>query len=226
MPEEVKNEVKEEVKGAEVPEPKVELSSAEAEALLKSRDEQFKARLKAEAELADLKKKAGPADSAKVDPPPKEKSDSEAMLKSWEEKCARLEKEIRARDGAVVRSKVDNLVSSMASKIDSEVPELFTSMFKSRIRGKMGDDGQVKITCYDKNGDPSAITPDEMVKEVLDNDKYKRYLINNRSSGSDVREENSVKRNPMPAGQPVADFDLSTARAEDIVAHIHKLRRL
>ena len=225
MSEEVKNtEVKEEVKEEETP--KIELSSAEAEALLKSRDEQFKARLKAENELADLKKKLGPVDSSKTDPPPKEKAENDAMLKSWEDKCARLEKEIKARDSAVVKSKVDNLVSSMASKIDNEVPELFRSMFKDRVKGKMGDDGQVKITCLDKNGDPSAITPDEMVKEILDNDKYKRYLINNRSTGSDVREENSVRQNPMPTGTPVADFDLSTARAEDIVAHIHKLRRL
>ena len=223
MSEEVKNEVKEEVKPAETPKTKVELSSEEAEALLKSRDEQFQARLKAEKELMALKEKTAGVSSKE---PPKEKSETEALLKSWEDKCIRLEKEIKARDSAVVRSKVDNLVSSMASKIDNEVPELFTAMFKNRVRGKMGDDGQVKITCLDKNGDPSAITPDEMVKEVLDNDRYKRYLINNRSSGSDVREEKPVKINPMPAGKPVAEFDLSTAPADQIVAHIHKLRRL
>ena len=223
MSEEVKNEVKEEVKPADPPKAKIELSSEEAEALLKSRDEQFQARLKAEKELMALKEK-----TAGVSPkePPKEKSENEAMLKSWEEKCSRLEKEIKARDGAVVRSKVDSLVNSMASKIDNDVPELFRSLFKDRVRGKMGEDGQVKITCLDKNGDPSAITPDEMVKEILDNDKYKRYLINNRSSGSEVREESSVKTNPMPTGTPVAEFDLSTAPAEQIVAHIHKLRRL
>lgn len=209
--------------------PKVDLSPTEAEALLKSRDEHFQGRVQAEKEVIALREKL-----AKLDPPPKKEdppkektsSENEAMLKSWEEKCAKLEKEIKARDSAVVKSKVDSLVTDMASKIDNEVPELFRSMFKDRVRGKMGDDGQVKITCLDKNGDPSAITPDEMVKEVLDNEKYKRYRINNRSSGSDVREESSMKKFDMPTRTPTADFDLSTAPAEEIVAHIHKLRRL
>lgn len=225
MPEETKAvEEKVETKAVESEPSKVELSSDEAIALLKSRDEAFQARLKAEKELEKFRREIAEKDAPK--PEPSKPSEKDALVKSWEEKCAKLETEIKRRDKDVVRSRVDSLVSELSSKIDTEVPELFKPMIEKRVKGELTDDGKVRITCLDKNGEPSAMTPDELLKEVVDNKKYSRYLVANRSSGSESRTEESYmnKFQNMPA--PTTEVDLSAMPAEQLAAHIHKLRRL
>ena len=175
--------------------------------LIKSRDAEFQAKLKAEQELAETKKKLSEFQQAQQK---RERIDKDALLKSWQEKCEKLQSELKTRDENLLKGRMDSLISELAVKVNSDVPELFKPLIKERIRGELGEDGRVKLHCVDANGAPIAQTPDELVKEILANDKYKRYVIVNRSSGGSKEPE--VKSNVAQFPTP----DLSRTDTNDL----------
>lgn len=215
-----------EEKKEETPEPKTDPN---LQTVLQSRDEHFQARLRAEAEVKQLREMVEDKKEEKAPEPvpDKESSDSDAIVKSWEDKYSKLEAQLKARDEKIVQNKVEGLVNEMAAKIDSDVPELFKSMFDRRIKGEVTESGGTKITCLDKKGQPSALTPDEIVKEVLDDERYKKYIVSNRSSGSGKGEEMNTSLNyQLPTTSSSKEVDLSKASSVDLVAHIQRMRRI
>lgn len=184
--------------------------------LMKSREEEFQARRRAEAELQKFRDAATEKERKDLE----KRSEIDEVTKKWRQKCFDLEKKIKQRDADVVASRIDSVVSELSTKINSEVPELFKPMIKERIKGELTAEGQLKIVCLDKQGLPTSGTTDELVKEILDNDKYKRYVIANKSSGS--AKDDSVKpvQRFVPKVEGSADLDLTKATPEQLVAYL------
>ena len=187
----------------------------ETTTIRESRDSEFQARIKAEQEVAALKKQLEAQQQVAQE---KKSSDKDALLKSWQEKCSKLESEIKKRDQHVLQSRLDSLVTEYASKINPEVPELFKPMIEKRIRATLNDSGQLSVHCLDANGNPTAQTPDEVIKEILANKKYSKYIVANQASGSSSESSNAIPF-PAPQGKPsVVDgnVDLSTAHPDTL----------
>lgn len=175
--------------------------------IIQSRDEEFQAKLKAQQELQDVKQKLAQLEQAQQK---KEKIDKDALIKSWEEKYDKLHTELKKRDQHVLASKVDSLLTEMATKLNSEAPEIWKPFLEKRIHGELTDDGRIKVTCLDKAGNASALTPDELVKEMLENKKLSRYVIANRSKGSSEPEvKTNVAQFPTPNLSRTDTNDLS-----------------
>ena len=193
------------------------------DAVKEARDADFQARLKAEQELASLKQRVEAQEQAQQ---AQRNKDKDSLIKSWQEKCANLESEIKKRDTDVLNSRLDGMVSELAAKINPEVPELFKPMIKERIKATVNPDGQVSVYCLDKAGNPIASTPDEVAQEIIDNDRYKRYVVANRASGSaDVSSAinqqafQQAPQQPAPAQTQVGDdeVDLATTGNDNLV---------
>ena len=193
------------------------------DAVQEARDADFQARLKAEQELATLKQQVEAQEQAKQ---AQQSKDKDSLIKSWQEKCASLEGEIKKRDNEVLNSRLDGMVSELAAKVNPEVPELFKPMIKERIKATVNPDGQVSVYCLDKAGNPIASTPDEVAQEIIDNDRYKRYVVGNRASGSaDVSSQinqqafQQASNQPAPVQSQVGDdeTDLATTSNDNLV---------
>ena len=193
----------------------------ESAKIRESRDVEFQAKIKAQQEVEELKKRLSEYEKATQE---KASSDKETLLKSWQEKCAKLEGEIKKRDQHVLRSRLDSVITELASKINSEVPELFKPMIEKRIRGELNEQGNLSIHCLDKNGNPTAQTPDEVIKEIVDNKKYHKYIIGNKASGSTDETNKTIpfpSRQAPTQGQPIGDMDLATVHP-DILEQVVK----
>ena len=209
-----------ELKSETPPEP---VKQDESVKMRESRDAEFQARIKAEQEVEDLKQRLAEHEKAKQD---KASTDKDALLKSWQEKCANLEGEIKKRDERVLRSRLDGVVTELAAKINPDVPELFKPMIEKRIRGTLNDEGGISIHCLDKNGNPTAQTPDEVIKEIVDNKKYHKYIIGNKASGSVDDVSNTIpfpsrQVSPQQGSQQASDLDLATVHP-DILEQVVK----
>lgn len=208
-------------KPEEVPKPQVTVTEVtpekkEPDPMRQSRDAEFHLRVKAEQEVATLKEQLAIKEREALD---KKSKDKDTMIKSWEEKYSRLETELKKRDARVLESKRDAIVTELATKINSEVPELWKPMIRERIKCEMTDTGQFRVVCLDKQGNPSASTPDEVINEIIDNQKYKRYIIANKSSGSDDASKSPQAPFPVQQTASVADrdVDLSTTDSDTLV---------
>lgn len=222
MSEVKKEEVETKVEG--LPKPETKLTSEEAVELIKSREAEFQARQKAEAEL----KKYKDAEVAKVADEQKElaqKSEANEITKKWRDKCQALEKQMKLRDEAMVNSRVDSLASELASKVNSDVPELYRPMIRERLKAELTPEGTVKVTCLDKSGLPTSLTPDELAKEIIDNKKYSRYIVANRSSGTQEDDANVRQPRPVATIGGTGEPDLSRMSPANLVAFIKTKQR-
>lgn len=153
------------------------------------------------------------------------KGDVEALKKSYQQK---YDKDVSERDakitslgGTVEKLMVDNVASTMAAKLVSK-PE-YTEVVLPHIRGRLkldtDTDGTVRTAVLDKDGKPSALTIEDLEKEVLSNKAFAPILRGSHASGGSAPGD-SDRSSAAPRRAPsVKDFDMSKASPAEIVAH-------
>ena len=113
--------------------------------------------------------------------------DVSALDKSWQEKYGKLESEAAAKVAAVNAQLQSVLVDSVAQKaamdiaVDAECAELLAD----KLRGSLGlaeVDGKMQTVVFDADGKRSALTVDELKKQLIA--KYPRLVKGNPASGA------------------------------------------
>ena len=113
--------------------------------------------------------------------------DVSALDKSWQEKYAKLESEASAKVAAANAQLQSVLVDSVAQKaamdiaVDAECAELLAD----KLRGSLGlaeVDGKMQTVVIDADGKRSALTVDELKKQLIA--KYPRLVKGNPAGGA------------------------------------------
>lgn len=113
--------------------------------------------------------------------------DVSALDKSWQEKYGKLESEAAAKVAAANAQLQSVLVDSVAQKaamdiaVDAECAELLAD----KLRGSLGlaeVDGKMQTVVFDADGKRSALTVDELKKQLVA--KYPRLVKGNPAGGA------------------------------------------
>lgn len=143
------------------------------------------------------------------------KSDVEKLENSYKEKLARREKELSDQISALTSNLqtmlVDNVAQSIASKI-STAPELILPHIKARLKAEFNE-GKAVTRVLDKDGNPSALSIEDLQKEIVANPVFAPIIIGSKASGSGAEGGHSG------SGAP-SKIDYAKASPKEIAAHI------
>lgn len=113
-------------------------------------------------------------------------TDVAALETSWQAKVDAATTKLNETEAALTteieRLLVTNTATGMAHEI-STVPELFQDTIAKRLKVEKGADGKYFTRVLDAAGNPSALTVDELKKELLANEKYAAIIIAGKGSG-------------------------------------------
>ena len=114
------------------------------------------------------------------------KDDVDALEKSYKEKYEKREKELQEKidnsENSLKGLLVDNVASGIASEL-STVPDLLADQIRKRLTTEQVD-GKTVTRVLDAEGKPSALSVDDLKKEILADKKYAPILIGSKASGS------------------------------------------
>lgn len=151
-------------------------------ALKRAKDRESQARKDAEAELKELKAKLSEIES--IDN--RKKTDIATLERSWQSKLDATVSEYSAKMDKLTKhtqtTLVDNVASALASKV-SKAPALLIPIIKSRLQADFEGDAP-KTRILDKEGKPSALTIEDLEKEIVANPEFSAIIVGSRSSGS------------------------------------------
>lgn len=112
--------------------------------------------------------------------------ETEALIKSWEAKLAKREKELTAQleqlQGTLKNSAIDSLARKMATDLAGENAEIILPHIRGRVQVDIVD-GKPVTKILDGEGSPSALTPEELQKEFLSNTKFAAIVVGSKGSG-------------------------------------------
>lgn len=113
------------------------------------------------------------------------KADVEALENSWREKVSKAEKE-RDEARAAHRTEVDGLtVGQTAARLSSElfiVPDVMESVIRSRLVSETIDGHRV-VRVRGADGKPSAMSLDDLKKELKEDKRYAPILLGSKAAG-------------------------------------------
>jgi len=114
------------------------------------------------------------------------KDDVEALEKSYKEKYEKREKElqeqIESSNNSLKGLLVDNVAVGIATEL-STVPDLMADQIRKRLTTEQVD-GKTITRVLDADGKPSALSVDDLKKEILADKKFAPILIGSKASGS------------------------------------------
>lgn len=157
-------------------------------ALKRAKDHEKEARKKAEASLAEVKKKLETKEDEIIDIRKGviSKDDADALERSYQEKFTNREAELQAEldksNASLKKVFVDNVANKLASEV-STVPALMSNEIRQRLTTESVD-GKTITRVLDSEGKPTALTVEDLKKEILANQAYAPILIGSKASGS------------------------------------------
>lgn len=111
--------------------------------------------------------------------------DIKALEKSWAEKHAaeqkKLQDQLSAKDAALTDLTVGNVAQAMAAEI-SVAPDVILPHISKRLRAEIVD-GKAVTKVVDAQGQPSALTVDELKQEFLANKSFAPIITASKASG-------------------------------------------
>lgn len=117
------------------------------------------------------------------------KGDVEKLEQSYKTKYEAKEKELNERITSLTSSLETHLLDGQATKLATELaakPE-YIDLLMPHIRGRMklegGTDGKQIVRILDKDGSPSALTMDDLKKELQGNKAFAAVLTGSKASG-------------------------------------------
>lgn len=156
-------------------------------ALKRAKDHEVARRKKAEAELtttkSELDTRNDEIEGMRKGSIPK--ADADALEKSYKEKYEKREKEMQAQIDTSANSLKGLLVDNVATKMAAEISTMPTLMARE-IRDRLTTeevDGKTVTRVLDAKGQPSALTLEELQKEIVDTEGFAGILIGSKASG-------------------------------------------
>lgn len=116
--------------------------------------------------------------------------DIEALDKSWKEKLSRREQELQTEvdkyKGAVRTLLVDSAAKDIATR-NSTAPDLLAPVVAGRLTVEYDDNGQASVRVLDSDGKPSALSLEDLEKEIVGDKRYASVIIAGKGSGGGSR---------------------------------------
>lgn len=106
----------------------------------------------------------------------------------------------------------------IAAKI-STAPAVILPHIKSRLSADLEGD-KPRTVVLDENGQPSALTIEELSKEFIENKDFSSIIIASKASGSGATDKTKGS-----GGAPAKGIDLSKASPKDLRAHLDSKRK-
>lgn len=144
------------------------------------------------------KAKAKEAEEAKqkaADEAAHKAGDVDALTASWQKKWEEREAEFQAREaelsGALTSMTSGATASSLANKlaVDAESAENIADYLKGRLRTDF-EGGAAKTVVLGQDGKPSALTVEELEKEVASMPRFSRLIAGTKASGGGAAHAN------------------------------------
>lgn len=188
-------------------------------ALKRAKDREAQLRKDAEAKLKEAQEQL----DALGNDDARKKGDIETLEKSWK---AKLEAEQSAHaatkdkfQGVNKKNLVDAKATEIATKI-SKVPTLLARVIKDRLTVDFeGDEPTTRV--LDAAGKPSALTLEDLQKELVANPDYADIIIASKASGGAGKPTAKGGGAPAnPGGNADKPADLASMKPQDLVAHI------
>ena len=197
-------------------------SEGDTGALKRAKDREVQLRKEAEARAREAQEKL----DALTDGDIKKRGDVDALDKSWQSKHEKTVSEYQAKIDKFMKSTEKNLregtARTVAAKI-STAPDLLHPHLLSRLAVDYDGD-EPKLRVLDQNGQPSAMTLDELSAEFVANKNYSAIMTASKASGGGGA--NAHKSGPSFQGsaQQRGDVNLSTMSMSEKVAYFKQIR--
>lgn len=152
------------------------------------------------------------------------KGDVEKLEKSWKDKLegatSKFQAELTSRDRTIQYHLVDNIATRMANEI-SAAPDLILPHIKNRLSAEL-QEGQFVTRVLDKDGKPSALSIEELQKEISQDKRFSLIIKGSGASGGGAS-GGGKKPSGNGSGAPVIDlskpFDWNKATHAEIAAY-------
>lgn len=135
--------------------------------------------------LEEKKKAKDDADKAIRDAA-KNSGDIEAIEKSWQDKLSARETELLAelqqRDSLVSGLTVGQTSTSLSAELFGENADLMQHHINKRLTYEVAD-GKPKVRVLDASGQPTALSLDDLKKEITGNARFAPFLVGSHASG-------------------------------------------
>lgn len=155
----------------------------------------------------------------------RKRGDIETLEKSWKKKHedteAAYNEKLSKKDAFIKTSLIDNVALKIANEISTS-PSLMLPHIKARLSADL--DGDTPITkVLDGQGQPSAMTVEELSKEFVANKEFSAIIVGSKASGSGTSSDGKNKSSRVSAtgddGKPVPLADINPKElAEQIKA--------
>lgn len=150
------------------------------------------------------------------------KGDVEKLESSWrtklEKKEAELTSQITARDSTLKALLVDNVAQALAAKI-SNSPDLILPHIQKRLTTEM-DNGKFITRVLDADGKPSALSIEELQKELTSDKRFAPIIIGSKASGGGASGGSGSGSSAPGAVDLSKPLDWSKASPKEIAARI------
>ena len=196
-------------------------SEGDTGALKRAKDREVQLRKEAEARALEAEEKLEALNDGDI----KKRGDVDALDKSWQSKHEKTVSEYQAKIDKFMKSTEKNLregtARTVAAKI-STAPDLLHPHLLSRLAVDYDGD-EPKLRVLDQNGQPSAMTLDELSAEFVANKNYAAIMVASKASGGGApggQQQQQKGRAPSEGGR----VDLSKMTTQERVAHYRAIR--
>lgn len=151
------------------------------------------------------------------------KGDVEALKKSYQKKydtdIAERDERLARANATIEKQMIDNVAQSMATKIVAkpEYSEVVLPHIRARLKLNYDSEGNAETTVLGKDGKPSALSLEDLEKEILQHKAFAPILRGSHASGGSAG--GSDDRSSAARRSSSKDFDMSKATPAEIVAH-------
>lgn len=154
------------------------------------------------------------------------KGDVEKLEASHKKKLADREKElneqIAAQESTLQTMLVDNVAVTMATKLSKTSAKVLLPHIKSRLKAEKVD-GKFVTKVVDATGAPSALTVEDLEKEIVANKEFAPILTASQASGGAGGGQGRGGAGSKSSDKP---FNYNTASAKDIAAHLRETGKI
>jgi hypothetical protein len=149
------------------------------------------------------------------------KADVDKLEGSWKEKLAKKEAELTTQIGARDRTLQRVLVESVAVKMAGEVsvsPDLILPHIRARLTTELVD-GEFTTRVLDKEGKPSALSIEELQKDIMSDKRFAPIIKGSKASGGGAAGGAGPggSGNSVPAVDLTKPFNPNKASAKELV---------
>lgn len=189
-------------------------------ALKRAKDREVQLRKDAEKRAKEAEEKLGEIEGNDA----RKKGDIQTLERSWQEKLDKQKTEYETRVGKLsahtTKTLVDNVALSIATKI-SNAPTLILPHIRARLQADFeGDEPKTRV--LDKDGKPSALTPDELSAEFVANKDFASIITASRASGGAGKP--GVGSAPGNGSAQPTSVDLATMNPRMLADHLKSIK--